>query len=771
MLVICHDSTPFGTTFFNYPAKAGDAAEFAAEKAAKGYNVWFCAHLLQPIGRETKRRKEYAATVLALWGDLDGAPVPGGNLEPNAVVESSPGKFHVYYRLAEGIAPQRAETLNKRLAAALGADPSGCDLTQLLRVPGTINYKYEGQPTVTLKYWTNDFIQGADWYDERLPPLEEPPKRERKETSEEPPVELDGYGMRVWRGEDPKVREDTGELDRSGSLLKIGRVLYDAGAARATIVEALAERDETLGWCKYTDRRDSDEQYHKIVDELERKGRRGRMRAGNASKGKSAGSRKTRTDKGDSGHSASNASNASTFVDPADLPGAAYFPVEVLPETFRRFVREASASIGCPPDYVGMAALVAASAAIGDTRRIILKRDWSESAALYAAVVGPPASKKTPATSIALRPVRDRQMKLKAEYERQMEEHRAKLADLGKDDPKPPKPTLKRTYADDTTVERLADILNQNGRGIVVTKDELAAWLGSMNQYKQGRGSDRQFWLSVHTNQPVAVDRKNLEEPVILPRPFVSLIGGIQPQVLSDFGTDREDGLLERFLFGYPEPRRGMWADDEMEEETRLDYARTIGRLYRLKHAQEEDDPFPHRVGMSGEAKALFIEEYNRLHEEMNEPGFPERLMAVWGKLEAYLARLALILAEIRVAETGQPIEMVERGDVNGAATLLAYFKNHSRRVYGGLYGESPSDLLAVDIAAFLVTSKPSRMWEGTATELYEQLPSDHKGERPEDLARAVRKIARLFDWLEFESFGKRVNNKRPFRLRMKCQP
>lgn len=57
------------------------------------------------------------------------------------MVESSPGHFHAYYRLTEAIPPERAEALNKRLAHMIGADASGWDLSQLLRVPGTMNHK------------------------------------------------------------------------------------------------------------------------------------------------------------------------------------------------------------------------------------------------------------------------------------------------------------------------------------------------------------------------------------------------------------------------------------------------------------------------------------------------------------------------------------------------------------------------------------------------------------------------------------------------------
>ena len=52
--------------------------------------------------------------------------------------------------------------------------------------------------------------------------------------------------MEVWRGEKPKAK-DTGEVDRSASLMKIGRTLYDASATGRTVAEALKEQDLALG--------------------------------------------------------------------------------------------------------------------------------------------------------------------------------------------------------------------------------------------------------------------------------------------------------------------------------------------------------------------------------------------------------------------------------------------------------------------------------------------------------------------------------------------
>ena len=134
------------TKYFDYPAQAKDAAEHARKESETGREAYFCAHLLTA----PQRVKGNAAPVRTLWSEYDGAEVPNGNLKPTALVESSPGRFHAYWRLTDPIPPEIAEGLNERITQATGADPSGCDLSQLLRVPGTVNHKYEDRPVVRL---------------------------------------------------------------------------------------------------------------------------------------------------------------------------------------------------------------------------------------------------------------------------------------------------------------------------------------------------------------------------------------------------------------------------------------------------------------------------------------------------------------------------------------------------------------------------------------------------------------------------------------------
>jgi hypothetical protein len=134
------------TSYFRYPDELDAAEAHIAKQVSLNRDVYFCAHLLTA----KQRTKEYASSVLALWADVDTADLNASPMRPTAIVETSPGRFQAYARLTDPVAPHYAETLNRRWALAFGADRSGYDLTQLLRVPGTPNRKYPDFPTVRL---------------------------------------------------------------------------------------------------------------------------------------------------------------------------------------------------------------------------------------------------------------------------------------------------------------------------------------------------------------------------------------------------------------------------------------------------------------------------------------------------------------------------------------------------------------------------------------------------------------------------------------------
>jgi hypothetical protein len=226
------------------------------------------------------------------------------------------------------------------------------------------------------------------------------------------------------------------------------------------------------------------------------------------------------------------------------------FPLEVFPGALRDFVSDAAAALAAPPEYVAVPMLVMAGGAIGASRALEIKPGWTERPCLYAAVVGLPGSARTPALKRVASPIYDEQSRRMQVYRRQKVAHE-------EDSKAHPKPTLPTLYVSDITTEALARVMQDNPRGVTLIRDELTAWVAGMDQYRsRGRGADRQFFLAAWAGEPVSVHRKGQDEPVFVPHPFLSVVGGLPPDLLPRLRGDHQvsDGFLDRILFAFPEP-------------------------------------------------------------------------------------------------------------------------------------------------------------------------------------------------------------------------
>jgi hypothetical protein len=255
--------------YFTWPRETTAATRWLEEQSEQDRELYHCAHLV----RRWRRRKQDAMHVHALWVDLDG-PLPETlPLAPSHTVESSPDRYQLYFRLSHAITPGQAAALNRGLAQLFGADMGGWDLTQLLRVPGSVNHKYPEQPTVRLVEATNRV-----YAPEELPavaPVTTPaprgqegavrPEQRIRPVGDAPPVPLTKAALQLWQGEGPFVkRTAAGEVDRSAALVQIARLLAAAKLPEELILAHLAERDAAL-FGKYSDRADSQTYYTRII--------------------------------------------------------------------------------------------------------------------------------------------------------------------------------------------------------------------------------------------------------------------------------------------------------------------------------------------------------------------------------------------------------------------------------------------------------------------------------------------------------------------------
>ncbi len=108
---------------------------------ARGAGVFWTVNFTDGTGRKA----ENITAVRAVFLDLDGPPlqpVLAAGVEPHAVVESSPGKWHCYW-LVSGCTLDQFMAAQLALAAKFGGDPSVNDLSRVMRLPGFIHRKGE----------------------------------------------------------------------------------------------------------------------------------------------------------------------------------------------------------------------------------------------------------------------------------------------------------------------------------------------------------------------------------------------------------------------------------------------------------------------------------------------------------------------------------------------------------------------------------------------------------------------------------------------------
>lgn len=215
-------------------------------------DLYFCPHGFS----KPERRKEYAVTPHLLWSDLDEVNPAKIKLKPTIAIESSVGRF-VGLWLLDG---DMTEALNRRLSYHIGADRSGWDFTQVLRIPGTTNYKYVSMPRTRI-LWSDGHTYTVKELERTLPRLKDEEKRDTSDASEvykRVQNKLPHWLRKALMKGQPKVGQ------RSDMLWKMENDLIEAGL---TTEEAFV-LIKSSSWNKFAGRRNEDEQLERELDKI-----------------------------------------------------------------------------------------------------------------------------------------------------------------------------------------------------------------------------------------------------------------------------------------------------------------------------------------------------------------------------------------------------------------------------------------------------------------------------------------------------------------------
>lgn len=386
---------------------------------------------------------------------------------------------------------------------------------------------------------------------------------------------------------------------------------------------------------------------------------------------------------------------------------------------------------GAPVDYVAVGVLVAAASLIGGKRRVRpwSDSDWEEPAILWAALVGDPSANKSPALDRATKPMRaierddaenhkEALLAWEAEVERAKAEKSAwseavkEAVKEGLSTPPlpnmaviPDEPVRRRPLVQDATVEALAVILSGNPAGTLMVRDELAGWL-NFDKYSNG---NRAFWLEAFGGRPFVVDRlKNGGKPVCLPFSGVSVVGGIQPDRLSDDllgGAD--DGLVARFIWCWPD-KVPFGRPRGIADASRLEC------LYRVLDgitwgSADNGDRTHITLALTDQAADMF-EKWGKQQQNDADDAGPLYKGTV-GKMTGIALRLALVIEYLRWADQGgaEPIDVSPLALASALDLVDSYIKPMALRVYGD--AALPAvERNAATMARYIVKHQPTRI-------------------------------------------------------------
>lgn len=299
----------------------------------------------------------------------------------------------------------------------------------------------------------------------------------------------------------------------------------------------------------------------------------------------------------------------------ADLVGSSEFPAPLL----------AGWGLGILAGLCGMADIT-----IGDSLPL--------AGPLWVMCIAKRGRAKTPSFDYAAQRLRQLEVDARRDYKQELAEWRKVEAD--KNMPHYDRPVDPARMLDDITIETVAKLLDRRDGTGLLPVDELSGWFGRMGKYgSNGPGAERGRWLSMWSAQPWSYQRtsdgKNgdLGIDIMIERPVVSIVGGIQPGLLGVLGSDT-DGFPPRWLpFWYDGPKTG-WAGRIYHA---TEWESAIDHLYTAR--------YPREWRLTGEALDLWRSASSRWTEQA-EGDEASITSAALDKSDIQCAAVAKVIAE-----------------------------------------------------------------------------------------------------------------------------
>ena len=355
------------------------------------------------------------------------------------------------------------------------------------------------------------------------------------------------------------------------------------------------------------------------------------------------------------------------------------FPVSVFPKPIREIISETKATLNYPADFIASAICFTLSVGIGNNFAAKVKEGWNERAILYMAIIGRSGVNKSHPLSFAMQPLFELDIKSSVKYQKERREYEKYILACKKE-----KEDKEQATEPDITPERLITIHQDNKRGICLYVDELMSWLKNFNRYNSG--SEEQFWLSVFSGKPIILDRQGNKNSAFIKHSFISVIGTIQKGLLKELakGERSENGFIDRILFVFPPNlKKEYWNELELSTHIVPLWNSIVKKLTDIQCITDEDGELvPTQLPFNTEARTLLYH-WQHKNTDLCNSEMDEVLVGVYSKLDIYVIRFSLILQLSRWACDESDKKEIDSTSVEGAISIVEYFRITAKRVQG----------------------------------------------------------------------------------------
>lgn len=416
------------------------------------------------------------------------------------------------------------------------------------------------------------------------------------------------------------------------------------------------------------------------------------------------------------------------------------FPIEIFPKPIQSYILECNSKLDSNIDYMGCSLLWLISVCIGNSIEIEVKIGWNENATLWMSLVGKAGIGKTPSINNIIFPlikVNSREIKKFYKEFEKYEFYNSLPPKEKKDYPEVQKPVKTQFIANDITLEALVDLHQESDNAVGVFKDELAGWLKDMNKYRAG--SDLEFWLSCWSGKSINLNRLTRKGSFV-DKPFVPVLGGIQPSILNSFYTEenKDNGFMDRMLLSFPEAKVDLYNENELEYETLEWYKDNIicffDTIKSVITRDKDDAIIPLTARFDENAKIEWKRIFNEISNYQNDENENEYLKSMYPKQKSYIPRFSLLIHVFdEFFGSGGNTLSISKESVLKAEKLSKYFIATAKKV-------KVNSIETNDIKKTISANK-NKSTKEQFFELYKKNPDLNKKEVSENLGVSVQMI------------------------------